>query len=78
MPKLIQTAAAMRTPENGPRKAANVAPMNRTYLIIVSVKMTVVQMLKAIFVIIKEKIELVPHSPSHLLFQAKPSAPTAA
>ena len=57
MPKLIQTAAAMRTPENGPRKAANVAPMNRTYLIIVSVKMTIVQMLMKIFLIIKEKID---------------------
>ena len=57
MPKLIQTAAAMRTPENGPRKAANVAPMNRTYLIIVSMKMTVVKMLMKIFLITKEKIE---------------------
>ena len=57
MPKLILTAAAMRTPENGPRKAANVAPMNRTYLIIVNMKMTVVKMLMKIFLIIKEKIE---------------------
>ena len=31
----ILTAAAMRTPEKGPRKAPNVAAMTRTYLVIV-------------------------------------------
>ena len=31
------TAAAMRTPEKGPRKAPNVAAMTRTYLIIVKI-----------------------------------------